>query len=275
MKLFVVFIISLLLALPLSAEPHTVLVSIAPQKFLVEKITGSTTNVQVLVPETMSSHTYEPTIRQMIEAKSATVWFYIGESFETSLYNSFKKNMILIDSREDLSLLPSTCSSCSHGAPDPHIWLSCPLLKKQAIQMASYFSNAMPEHKELYEENLLKLLKEIDQLDNNITTLLKGHEGKSILVSHPAFGYFCHDYHLKQLAVEVAGKEPSPKQLTTLIKEAKEAGVTTIFTQLQYPLQGAARIQKALNVKIHQINTYKEDVLTNLATIAEAFSAHG
>lgn len=274
MRSFILFI-TLLFSFPLLAEPYQVLVSIAPQKFLVERITGPTTQVQVLVPETMSSHSYEPTLRQIMQAKEAKVWFYIGEGFETCLYHGFKEFMTLVDSRDGLSLLQSSCTSCCPGAPDPHIWLSCPLLKKQAQQITSYFCTVMPENSDFYQKNLATLVKEIDQLDSRISILLQAHKGQSILVSHPAFGYFCHDYDLKQLAVEVSGKEPTPKQLTAVLKTAEQENVGAIFTQLQYPLRGALRIQKALNVPMHQINTYKEDVLANLAAIAEAFATHG
>jgi zinc transport system substrate-binding protein len=35
-----------------------------------------------------------------------------------------------------------------------------------------------------------------------------------VLVSHPAFGYFCKDYDLEQISIEVEGKEPRPKDVS-------------------------------------------------------------
>ena len=259
----------------LFAKPYQVLVSIAPQKYLIEEIAGKTVEVELLVPEEMSSHSYEPTIKQIIQAKEADVWFCIGENFERKLYESFGAALPIVDAREDLPLLYSACKECSSCRFDPHIWLSCPLLVRQVQQIADTLSKALPENRELYQENARRLIQRVDKVDQKIKTLLQGREGQAILVSHPAFGYFCHDYKLTQMAIEVGGKEPSPKQLTTLIKQAKERRVATIFTQPQHPLRSALRLQEALGIKRHQINPYKEDVLANLESIAEAFASHG
>src|SRR6202021_673541 len=68
----------------LEAKTH-VLVSITPQKFLVERIGGEHATTTVLVPPGANSHTYEPTPRQMLAAQQGDLWFCIGESFETKL----------------------------------------------------------------------------------------------------------------------------------------------------------------------------------------------
>ena len=42
-------------------------------------------------------------------------------------------------------------------------------------------------------------------------------KGMTLMVFHPAWGYFCRDYGLRQVAVEVEGKEPKPAQMKALM----------------------------------------------------------
>src|ERR1700730_951032 len=68
----------------------TILVSVAPHKFFVEKITKGTAQVYLMVPAGASSHTYEPTPRQMIAASKGNIWFCIGETFENRAIQALK-----------------------------------------------------------------------------------------------------------------------------------------------------------------------------------------
>ena len=54
---------------------------------------------------------------------------------------------------------------------------------------------------------------------------------KYFIVYHPALTYYARDYGLRQVAIEADGKEPSAKQLTAVIRQAREAGVRRIFYQ--------------------------------------------
>ena len=45
------------------------------------------------------------------------------------------------------------------------------------------------------------------------------------MVFHPSWGYFANAYGLKQVPIEIEGKNPKPAQLKELIKHAKEDGI--------------------------------------------------
>ncbi|MCH9611362.1 MAG: High-affinity zinc uptake system binding-protein ZnuA [Chlamydiales bacterium] len=244
------FLFGSLLAKPL------VLVSVPPQKFLVESIAGDACDVEVLVPSGSSPHTYEPKARQIDRIQEAAIWFRIGEGFESRLLSLVKN---IVDPRENLDLLGCRC----HGGADPHIWLSPKLLKSQAVQI----------HRELksilecdLEENLALLLTQLDELDDSLS---KREFPEAILVSHPAFGYFCRDYGIEQLSVEMEGKEPSVRQLTSLIKTVQERELGTIFLQRQYSKRGGLRVAKRLDLQVHYLDPYAEDVIANLEKIGE------
>jgi len=76
------FVLLALCALPAQAEKIPVFVSIAPQKFFVERIGGDTVDVSVMVQPGASPHTYEPRPRQMTALAGTRLYFSIGVTFE-------------------------------------------------------------------------------------------------------------------------------------------------------------------------------------------------
>lgn len=250
-----------------------VLVSIAPQKFIVERIGGETVSVETIVPQGASPHSYEPTLRQVISARQGKAWFRMGESFEIRLVNALKNTLVIVDQREGADLISASCSChSSDDAHDPHIWLSPRLLQIQATQIAHTLSQLNPESASIYAQNLEGLIFELETLDQEIRQTLAKNSNRIVLVSHPAFGYFCRDYGFTQLSIEMEGKEPAPKYLTDLLLKARGLNIRYVFLQRQYNTKGGERLAKELKAKIVYLDPYAEKVLENLKIIAEAFS---
>lgn len=264
----------------LQAKP-TVLVSIAPHKTFVEEIAGDTVAIQVVVPAGASSHTFEPTSKQMIQMSQADVWFRLGEGFEKRLMEvikSYNPGIRIVDLREHIDMI---CSGhvhhhghhrCSEDMRDVHIWLSPREAKKQAIDIAETLSKKYPDNKELYKNNLHSFLTKLNALDRELTNQLAPHKGASFLVSHPAYAYFARDYGLNQLSVEFEGRDPTPKQLTDLLKKAKELNICTIFIQPQHSNKGAKLVASHIQADVISLDPYSEDYFTNLRKLASSFS---
>jgi zinc transport system substrate-binding protein len=281
-RLFFTFIwtwLSLLVFNPFSLtakeEGHpSVLVSVAPHKFFVEKIAGNTVDVILMVPAAASAHTYEPTPRQMLAASKAQLWFRIGETFENraiQALRSHRPDLIIVDMRQGLDLIAEGC--CHHHASlDLHFWLSARLAKKQAETIAQALSQAYPQHQELYAKNLKKFHEELDQLDQDIQTILLSISNRNILVSHPAYAYFCRDYDLRQFSIEFEGKDPTPQQLTKVLKLAKDLKIRTIFIQMQYNNKGARLIAEQIGAKVVTLDPYSEQFYESMLEIARAFA---
>ncbi len=252
----------------LGAESE-ILVSIAPQKYLVERIGGSEVTVQVLVPLGASSHTYEPTPKQMIAAAKGKIWFRIGEPFEERLLPVCSRVQI-VDQREGLDLIRGGCK-CHGIGYDPHIWLSPRLLKTQADQIAQTLIAYDPLNRSLYQKNLIELQADLDSLDTYLSHLFQEHL-PTVVVSHPAYGYLCRDYGIQQIAIEMEGKEPTPRYLASLMTQVRALNTERIFVQKQHSSQGGTRIAREIGAECIFLDPYKEDVIANLKSIAEAFA---
>ncbi|WP_051822787.1 metal ABC transporter solute-binding protein, Zn/Mn family [Desulfonatronum thiodismutans] len=72
-------------ATSVQAQPFEVFVSIAPQKYFVERVGGQLVNVSVMVPPGASPHVYEPKPDQMRTLAQAKLYFALGVEFEKNL----------------------------------------------------------------------------------------------------------------------------------------------------------------------------------------------
>jgi zinc transport system substrate-binding protein len=288
--LFCLFFLSLFATNSIKAassdtRSHFVIVSVAPHKFFVEKIAGNTIKVGLMVPAGASSHTYEPTPRQMLQTSTADLWFQIGESFEPRASKALKShnpNLKLVDLRKGVRLISSDshqhnhshAHGCSHpDCQDMHFWLSAREGKAQAKTIAEALIALYPENKALYEKNLQAFIAELEALDQEISSTLQNLNNRTILVSHPAYAYFARDYNLRQLSIEFEGRDPTPQQLTRLIQEARQAGAKTIFIQPQYNNKGAKLIANQLGARIVELDPYSERYEDVMRQIAQSFAS--
>lgn len=264
-----------------AAEPTVpcILVSVAPHKFFVEKIAKDTVEVYLMVPAGASSHTYEPTPRQMITASKGQIWFCIGETFEKRAIQALKSyhpDLEIIDMKQNLDLISTDPAhghrGCCPGNVDLHFWLSARQAQIQAQTIANALIKAYPQHAAFYRTNLQTFQQELQHLDQEIQALLAPLKTRHILVSHPAYGYFCRDYALNQHAIEVEGKDPTPQQMTKLLQFVRQLQLHTIFIQMQYNNKAAKLVAETIGAKLIVLDPYSEHYLTSMLEIAHAFA---
>lgn len=263
----------LLWVLPLAAHERLALVSMAPYVGMVKDLTQNEVAVELLVPAGFSTHTYEPTPKQIIRATKASIWFAVGELFETRVKAALETEnpkLVLIDLREGLNLIVDHhCHECA--SHDTHIWMSPKMMQKQVEHMAKGLTLVFPDLKDVIEKNKLALIAKLETLDSAIHTLLDSKKDKTVFVSHPAYGYFCREYGLKEDSIEFEGKDPTPKQLYNLIEAAKKEGVGTIFIQKQYSTKAAELVAKEIGAKLVLLDPYSEDYFASMLEIAKQF----
>lgn len=280
MRIIYLFIIWCLVGVPAygAAEP-TVLVSVAPHKYFVERIANGTVKVQVLVPTGASSHTFEPTPKQMLAASQADIWFMVGEGFEPRLADALKTHnpaMQFVNMREGVDMIRSE-GSCPHchdaNMHDMHIWLSPKEAKVQARTIAKALEERYPDHRAEYEQALAAFLVDLDALDAEIRQLFTHPHPHVVMVQHPAYAYFVRDYGLEQLPIEFEGKDPTPKQMTKIVEKARKDRIKKIYTQPQYSSKGARLIANQLGAQVVELDPYSEYYMESMRTIAQQFGS--
>ncbi len=245
-------------------------VSILPQAYFVERVGGSQVEVEVLVGPGQSPATYEPSPKQIARLGEAAVYFRIGTPFEKGFIDKLKdtyKNLEIVDTRKGVSLRYFKRSK-GESVPDPHIWLDPARVKIQAATICEALTRVAPDHRTSFENNLQSFQRDLDRVDKEIAETLAPLKGSRFYVFHPAFGYFGDRYGLEQVAVEIEGKQPSPKQLSHLINKARSEGVKVIFVQPQYAKKDAETIAREIGGAVVPMNPLPRDYLGNLEQMA-------
>lgn len=254
-----------------------IVVSIAPQKYLVKKLTGNLTKVSVMVEPGQNPATWEPSARRMVQIANADVLFCIGVPFEKiwlpKLQLNFPK-LKIADPRKNITMLPITghahTTKIKHNDEiDPHLWLD-PLRNIQmAENMTDTLSELDPTHRQIYQQRLGDLRREFTQLHNQITSILQPYAGHHFMVFHPSWGYFAQRYQLKQLAIEFSGKEPRGAKLAEITTMARRNNVTTIFVQQQFSQKAASAIAAQIGAQIIVLDPLSADLPHTLLTTAQ------
>jgi zinc transport system substrate-binding protein len=262
--------------LPPENKKPLILVSIAPYKFLTERIAGEDFEVQTIIPSRSNPHSFEPTARQVLEISRGQVWFSIGEPFEAKVLPLLQKSspsLVVADLRDGIELKPfdeshHVCHHCSSDSLDRHIWLSPRLAGKQAANIAKVLSDRFPEKKEEFQKNLQNCLAELEKINQEIQTILTPLQERSILVSHSAFGYFCLEYGLEQLSVEQEGKDARPRYLEEMLAKARKSHTAIALALPQHNNKGAQVIADEMNIPIRLIDPYSADYFDTLLHLA-------
>jgi zinc transport system substrate-binding protein len=145
-----------------------------------------------------------------------------------------------------------------------------------ARNIAAALERIDPAHAAEYRANLRSFEADIADLDRSIRAQLERGRGESFMVYHPTWGYFAHEYGLRQVAIEAEGKEPSAARLIQLIDEARREGVKVVFVQGGFPRKSAQVIAEAIGGRVVTADPQVRDWLANLRQVtrelSEAFS---
>lgn len=293
-----VVIIFLIIALCLTSyapsfalEKLCVAVSILPLAEFVEQLGKGRVDVMVMVPPGASPHTYEPQPSQLKALNNAKIYVKVGTGIEFELVwldklISINKGMYVCDSSKGIRVLEMESGkghdrdhhrhheeTDPHRATmDPHIWLS----PKNAILMVKNITDALierdPENKAFYIENAGEYVLRLKTLDMEIRKRFSSKTGLSFICLHPAWGYFAHDYGLNQIPVSVQGKEPSAKDLVSMIETAKQMDIKIIFASPQFSRKSAEVVSTQIEGRVVLVDPLAKGYIENLDSIADEFS---
>ena len=267
-------------ALPGAAgEPLEVWVSIPPMLEIVGRVGGDRVHAQALLSPGASPHTFEPMPRQLAGLWEADLFLGIGVPFETPLLAkiaSMRPDLAVADCSREVELAPIDDAHLdAHPAErfDPHTWLDPVLVKVEAAAVRDELCRLSPADCAALDANLASYLADLEAAHRRIETMLAPYRGRTLLVFHPAYGYFARRYGLEQVAVEVGGKEPTPRQLGLLVEQAKASGATALFVQPQVRGSAAAAVAEALGCPLVELDPLAADLSANLERMARDIAA--
>lgn len=260
-------------------------VSILPQKYFVNQIAGPLLQVNVLVPPGSSPHNYEILPSQMKDLAHSKAWLQTGLlTFEEALKEklaSVNKNVAMVNCSEGIHAIEgSECEEeghdhehAHHEAFDPHIWLAPAETKIMAQNTLKALKSAFPEHAEKFDANYSRFTSRIDSLAEVIDGKLSSLKNRHILIFHPALAYYARQFNLEQIALEMDGKEPSPRHMKEIVDLAHAQDIHVIFIQKEFDAAFARQLAKEIQGQVVVIDPLDYDWQKQMLDITEKIAA--
>ncbi|MBO4712086.1 zinc ABC transporter substrate-binding protein [bacterium] len=151
---------------------------------------------------------------------------------------------------------------------DPHVWLDPMNLIVMTDNTVAELSEVDPDNAAFYRENGEALKAEIKKVNDEVAAQLKDVEGKSFVVHHPAFGYFAERFGLKQVPLEIEGKEPGAVDMAKVVDFIKKNNAKAVFMQAQIPDSVIKSVAEETKVRVITLDPLKENVLENIKETA-------
>ncbi|KAF1076170.1 metal ABC transporter solute-binding protein, Zn/Mn family [Methanogenium sp. MK-MG] len=262
------------------SAPLPVAVTILPYREFAEAVGGDRVSVMVMVPPGASPHTYEPTPGQLRALSKMPLYLAVGSGIEfedawMERLIAVNPGMQVVDTSAGITLL-STDAGGSTTADDsirhdPHVWLSPANARIIARNIADAYIVYAPDDAAYFEAQFATYDEKLESLDEEIKETFSGTGAKTVMVYHPAWGYYADRYGLSMISVEEDGKEPSPASLKALITTAEEKGIPVIFVSPESPTRNAKAIAGEIGGSVVYISPLTENYTDNMVQVTDAF----
>lgn len=280
--------------------------TVYPLTYFTERIGGDRVTVESVYPAGANEHSFEPTQQDMIALAEADLMFYIGLGLE-GFIDSAKKTLsdenvqfiAAADAITDEELEAASHGEHAgedehaheeegheedehaheeegheghnHGSTDPHVWMSPVLSQTLAESIKDSLIEADPDGSGMYESNYAELIVELETLDRSFSELAERVENDTFFVSHSAFGYIAEPYGFEQVAIAGLNSqdEPSQKELTKIVDQAKEKNINYIIFEQNVSSNLTEVIQKEVGaeaLQMHNLGVLTQEDIDNEET---------
>lgn len=257
-------------------DKNLLLVSIEPQRKVLEQIVGDRYTVEALLANGTDPETFDPSAADRMKLDRAVMYFGTGVlPFEEKLQQASKDKYV--NASEGIQLLYGTHAHHNHESgvhdhhdeADPHYWSSIGNMRIMAANMRDAVERidtaGASEHTLRYNA----YVQHLDSLDTSIRQRLDGSRYASFAVWHPSLSYFARDYGLRQLSLGMEGKDLSAKGLREAIDLAVADSVRVFFFQKEYDSRQAEAINNAIGSRFVVIDPLAYDWEEQINIIAD------
>lgn len=238
-----------------AAADYTVIATTSVFADLTQLALGDNVMIETIVPAGVDVHTFEPSPADAQKLAGADLIVMNGlglDEWALSLLEAAGKSeedvlelaegidesnaWVYLEGEEHDAAAPD---AHGHGGSDPHIWLDPKGAAIYVDRIAARVAAELPERAAEIESARDAGLAEIAALDEELRVGFAAVDAsaRKIVTFHDAFGYFARAYGIEivGVAVEAPGQEPSAKEIAALIDAIKAAGVTSVFSEAQFP----------------------------------------
>lgn len=226
--------------------PISVVATIPVLKDFADHIGGGHVHVTSLLSGSENEHTYSPKPSDVIAIRNARVLLEVGVGLEvwvTTLVKSAGNSALrVVTTSKGIALIReyepdgvNQSAQGSHHTGNPHVWLDPENAKVMMRHITEAFIKVDPGHATDYRENQAAYLRQLDQLQAELTERLRTVTDRRIIVHHPAWPYFARrfGFRIADEIVTQAGAEPSANHLHALISRIQKDRIRVIVSEPQ------------------------------------------
>lgn len=275
---------------PSKAETETgrlrYVATIPPVAAILREIVADRGQVNCLLQPGASPHTYDPSPSDAATAERCAALFWVDpmlDGWVTSLEAPERIALFeMVPEKIRLGLATDHHGRQDDSATwDPHFWTSPMAVKAILPALAERLGSLDPVGASTYEANAGRFSEELDDLHESVLEIMEPFAGEALLVFHPSFQYFTHDYGLTTAGViePSPGREPSPRYLVELMRVIEEHDVKAIFTEPQLPRAPGEMLSQETGLPLYVLDplggsegrdTYTELILYNAEVLRDA-----
>ena len=231
-----------------SASGYRVMTTTSVFADLARLALGDSVQIDSIVPAGVDVHTFEPSPSDAAKIAAADLILMNGlglDEWVISLVDAAHKSEADIlrlgeglDVSDAWSYLASPEAETEH-AYDPHVWLDPIGASLYVHRIAERVTQDRPELSSAVKSASTEGLALIRALDVEVRAMFAAipAENRKIVTFHDAFGYFARAYNITIVGVAIAspGQDPSAREIAALIDAIRASGVTTVFSEVQFP----------------------------------------
>jgi ABC-type Zn uptake system ZnuABC Zn-binding protein ZnuA len=222
-----------------------VAVTIFPVGDIVRVLAGSSADVVVILPPGASPATFEPAPDLIRRLSGAAVVIAVGagaDDWAGELARASGARFVVLTQQMPLR----------YGG-NPHVWLD-PILVRDVIlpQLTDELVGVVSDEAPAIRRRATEYSTSLGALDHEIRATMSAVPSRAFVAAHSAWPYFAERYGLQQVGVlyPAPGRELSPRELGSLIDEARRAGVRAVFTEPQLGETGVKTLADELRARI-------------------------
>lgn len=231
-----------------------------PMYYFAQKVAGNTAKVDLLIPNGVEPHDWDPTAKDMAEIQDADVFIYNSRYFETwteKVLNSIdQSNLKVVEASKGITLINGLSEENGKSTKDPHVWLSPVLAQKEVDTITKALEAKDPKNKEQYEKNAAAFKSQLGELDQLYKDTVDKSKSKEFVTQHAAFGYLAKQYGLKQIPIAGLSPdvEPSLGKLAELADLVKKKNIKIIYFEGLTSAKVAKTLANEVGAKTEVLN---------------------
>ncbi|MBR2724318.1 MAG: zinc ABC transporter substrate-binding protein [Ruminococcus sp.] len=253
MKRLLSLLLAVLVMLSLSAcsksiqkdiQKLNIVATIFPQFDFARELAGDKAEVTMLLPPGGESHSFEPTVSDIIAINNCDIFIYTGGESDTwinsLLETSENKNMTVISLMSCVDIHNFDDShehknehNHNHSHIDEHVWTSPVNAVSICEKICDELIKKDPDNADFYKNNFENYKEELLTLDTEFRTITKNSLHKTfIFADRFPLKYFAEEYGLSYHAAFSGcseDTEPSAHIVAELIDEVKEENISAIL----------------------------------------------